>query len=103
MDQVTLFSLITSVGTICAIVFGYIGYAKGVKKESHHEGEIDGTQKADIEYIKRRTDDILLEQRETNKSVNALAERVTRVEESVKSAHKRLDQIEEKDECKKRP
>lgn len=94
MDQVSVISLISSVGVVSGVVFGYVGYSKGAKKESRQEGEIDGAQKADIEYIKRRTDDILLEQKDTNKSMNALAERVARVEESTKSAHKRLDQIE---------
>ncbi|MFZ3101124.1 MAG: hypothetical protein WA131_09365 [Desulfitobacteriaceae bacterium] len=36
--------------------------------------------------LKRRTDDVLLEQRETNKSITTLTERVTRVEENSKSA-----------------
>lgn len=93
MDQVSVFSLIAAVGTVSAVVFGYVGYSKGVKKESRQEGEMDGAQKADIEYIKRRTDDILLEQRDTNKTINALAERVTRVEESAKAAHKRIDEL----------
>jgi len=47
-----------------------------------------------MEYIKHRIDDVLLEQKDTNKSVNALAERVSKVEESAKQAHKRIDRIE---------
>lgn len=50
---------------------------------------------SDISYIKNRTDDVLLEQKDTNKSINALSERVTRVEESAKQAHKRIDKVEE--------
>ena len=96
MDQIATLSLVTVVGTICAVVFGYIGYSRGVKKDSFFAGNAKGTQEADTAYIKRRVDDILLEQKDTNKSINALAERVTRVEESAKSAHKRIDQIEEK-------
>lgn len=75
MDQVSVISLISSVGVVSGVVFGYVGYSKGAKKESHQEGEVDG------------------EQKDINKSMNALAECVTRVEESTKSAHKRIDEL----------
>ncbi|MEG1609533.1 MAG: hypothetical protein RR348_06655 [Clostridia bacterium] len=48
---------------------------------------------ADNQYIKRRIDDVLLEQRETNKTLDAHGERLTRVEESAKQAHKRIDEL----------
>lgn len=86
--------LLGSAGTICAIVFGYVGYQKGIKKDSYSDGSKNASLKTDIEYIKRRTDDVLLEQKDTNKSISALTERVTRVEESSKQAHKRIDRIE---------
>ena len=92
-----MITIIGVVGTICGIVFGYIGYKKGLKTDSYQEGCEDGTIRSDTQYIKRRIDDVLLEQKDTNKSINALAERVTRVEESSKQAHKRLDRMERKD------
>lgn len=95
MDQSSI-SLILAAGSISAVVFSYIGYSRGVKKDSYTSGIELGTLESDIAYIKSRTDDVLLEQKDTNKSINILAERVTRVEESTKSAHKRLDQVEEK-------
>lgn len=95
MDQTTLISLVVAIGSISAVIFGYVGYSRGVKKDSYSAGTVRGTLEADITYIKRRTDDVLLEQRDTNKSITTLTERVTRVEENSKSAHKRLDQIED--------
>lgn len=95
MDQASAISLIIAAGSVSAVVFGYFGYSRGVKKDSFAAGTIQGSQEADMAYIKRRVDDILLEQRDTNKSINVLAERVTRVEDSAKSAQKRLDEIEE--------
>ena len=47
-----------------------------------------------MSYVKRRVDDILLERREFNKMLDAHGERITRVEESVKQAHKRIDGLE---------
>ena len=94
METAGLIAIIGVVGTLCGIFFGYIGYNKGLKKDSREEGETDGTLKSDTAYIKRRIDDVLLEQKDTNKSINTLSERVTRVEESSKQAHKRLDRVE---------
>lgn len=91
------YKLLGAVGTLCAIIFGYLGYQKGIKRDSYNDGNSSGQLKTDIEYIKRRTDDVLLEQKDTNKSMNALSERVTRVEESSKQAHKRIDRIEKDD------
>lgn len=95
MDQSAIF-LATAAGSLSAIIFGYVGYLKGNKKDTYLEGESKGAQQADIAYIKKQTDNILFEQRDTNRHVNMLSERITRVEESAKSAHKRIDQIEEK-------
>ena len=126
MDQVSVVSLIATVGTVSAVVFGYVGYSKGVKKDSVQEGKEKGTIESNIKlmeadignmkgmeanikgleinlssmqtnitYIMKQNDNLLYEQREANKNHNALADRVTRVEESTKSAHKRIDQMEE--------
>ena len=93
---------ISVLGTIAGILFAYLGYRKGQrdelnrqKNEYKKEGIEAGTLKTDIEYIKRRSDDLLLEQKETNKNINVLSERLTRVEESTKSAHHRIDQFAE--------
>lgn len=91
LDTAAIITLIGIAGTVCSIVFAYIGYQEGTKKDSKKEGEEDGSLKSDTQYIKRRIDDVLLEQKDTNKSINSLSERVTRVEESSKQAHKRLD------------
>lgn len=93
MDGATI-TLIGAGAAVCSILFGYLGYQQGLKKDSYKEGNDNGTLRADTQYIKRRIDDVLLEQKDTNKSINILNERVTRVEESSKQAHKRIDRIE---------
>jgi len=87
-------ALLGAAGTICSIIFAFVNYKKREDEENYTEGNRDGNLIADTQYIKRRIDDVLLEQRDTNKSINALSERVTRVEESSKQAHKRIDRIE---------
>jgi flagellar motor component MotA len=91
-------SAIAVVGTICGIVFGYIGYISGLKKNSKEEGKESGTLIADTQYIKRRVDDVLLEQRSINTTLSTHTERITRVEESAKQAHKRISECRQ--QCK---
>ena len=97
MKSSDIFILIGAIGTICSIAFGYAGYQKGLRKENYEDGNSDGEIKADTQYIKRRIDDGLLEQRNMNTVLNSHGERITRVEESSKQAHKRIDGIEEKE------
>ena len=79
---------------MCGVLFGYVGYLRGTKKDSYRDGDKSGALKSDMEYLKRRSDEMLLEQKDTNKSLGALSERVTRVEKSTKQAHKRIDKME---------
>jgi len=65
-------------------------------KEHNTSGKQTGMIQADIDHIKRRLDDLLLEIRDINKRVEQYGERITRIEESAKAAHKRLDDIEKR-------
>lgn len=94
MDNVTIFTLIAAAGTLCSIIFGYVGYSKGIKTENYNSGNEKGNIKTDIQYIKRLMEDVLLEQRRINDTLGSHSERITRVEESAKQAHKRIDRIE---------
>ena len=88
------------VGTICSITFGalgflisYITFSKKKDADARHDGESRGALASDVGYIKAGVDDLKRESRETRKEIGDLSERVTRVEESTKQAHKRLDRI----------
>lgn len=80
--------------TVCGLIINIALFFRTRK----NDGAEIGKRTSDIEYIKRRTDDILLEQRNTNNTLGAHGERITRVEESVKQAHKRLDALTEKED-----
>lgn len=54
----------------------------------------DAALAADIDYIKRGIEDMRVEIRLQGERYDALAERVTRVEESAKQAHHRLNRLE---------
>ena len=86
MEIGSIIALIGAVGAICSIIFGYAGYQKGIKKDCKDEGNNTGSLMSDIGYIKAGIDDLKRKQEAAELRHSALAERVTRVEESVKSA-----------------
>ena len=89
-----------TVGVICSIVFGALGFGvayltlkRKQKKDDVEEGQSRGVIASDIGYIKAGVDDLKREGRETRTDVGKLNERVTRVEESCKQAHHRIDDL----------
>ncbi len=95
MDISTALALIGGVAAISAIVAAWVGYGRGAKKDIVKDSRTDGALHQDVEYIKRGVDDIRFEQRAMRKDMTDLTERVAKVEESTKSAHKRIDDIKE--------
>lgn len=87
--------------TILSVVVAILGYQlnkqnqkmnqlKEVKSESHRDARLQ----AQLEYISKGVDDIRIDLKANERQMIALGERVTRVEESSKQAHKRLDALE---------
>ena len=94
MDKGLVFSLIGAVGVLCSLLFTYLGILHKRHKESFYAGTHGGGLKADLKYIKVRLDDMLKEQKDANKELFALIERVARLEENTKSSHRRIDRLE---------
>lgn len=84
MDVSYIIALI-GIALSCATFFvGRMSAAKSRGAES-------GTILTEIGYLKKGIDDIQKHMSEQDERYNALAERITRCEASVSSAHKRLD------------
>lgn len=94
MDYIGIIVAVISVaGTLSGVVIGWIGRARQVKQDIQTEAAADTSLRVDVEYIKRGIDDIRADQRRDRQDIGALDQRVTRVEESAKQAHKRIDEI----------
>ena len=85
--------IVAAVGVMVSIVLGVIAYRRANRHDIAYNASVETALKVDIDYIKRGIDDIMGEQCRMREDFGHLSERVTRVEESVKSAHKRLDQL----------
>lgn len=89
-----ILSVLSVISTVCAIVFGYIAFARNRQKDTEANAKTDATVLTEIGYIKANTDEIKAEQKEQRKTNTEFISRLTAVEASAKQAHKRLDALE---------
>ena len=80
---------------VMAIV-AIITLAKNTKKESDKEIEQRATMTADLKYIRDSMDTIKVDNRTIQRDVGDLKVKVIEIDQSVKSAHKRLDDMQQK-------
>jgi hypothetical protein len=84
--------ILGAVGVVASIILGTIAYRRAHRQDIASGASVEATLQVDITFIKEGINDIKAEQHDMVSNLSQLTERVTRVEESVKSAHKRLDQ-----------
>jgi hypothetical protein len=84
-------------GSICGIYFGYVGYKRTERKDNLREGKESATLFSDIGYIKSGIDDLKRKQEKSDERHIEIITRLTSVEASTKQAHKRIDEIIEKE------
>jgi len=94
MNLTVLTAVISVAAAISGIVLGWTGRSRSSHDDMKKEAGSEAVLRSDMEYIKRGVDDIRLEQRAQGQRIDMLAERVTRLEESAKQAHKRLDRLD---------
>ncbi len=85
--------LIGFVSSALGMGLGYLNWRRISNKDIQIDATGNGELRSDVSYIKRGIDDIKVDMKVTEKRVGDLCERVTRVEESTKQAHHRIDDI----------
>lgn len=84
-------AIIGVLGTILGGVLSYAAFHRNSKKDSESEGKEAGTMLTEIGYIKGGIDRI---ERKQDARYISMAERMSAVESSAKSAHHRIDRLE---------
>ena len=92
MDLTIMVMIISAAAAISGIALGWTARSRETRREVKTQGETGGAIRTDMEYLKRGIDDIRVEQRVQGQRMDVMGERVTRVEESTKQAHKRIDE-----------
>lgn len=80
--------------SVLGVIIAFLGYQLNKSKEIKSDGRESAELKAELGYIRRGVDDIKIDIRANEKQMVAFGERLTRVEESSKQAHKRIDKLE---------
>lgn len=81
--------------SVLAAIVALFGFLKSRQKDDRSDASNEATMLTEIGYIKGNTDEIKNELRDQREKTTELRERVSAVEESAKSAHKRIDRLEE--------
>jgi septal ring factor EnvC (AmiA/AmiB activator) len=79
---------------VLGLVITYQAYQLNKTKEVKTDTQESAELKAELGYIRKGVDDIRIDLKANEKQMVALGERITRVEESTKQAHKRIDNLE---------
>lgn len=77
--------------SLCALLISLKGSRRQDRQDVTQDAISGAELKSELNYISRGVDDMRVEMRAMRNEVGDLAERVTRVEESAKQAHKRID------------
>lgn len=80
--------------TILGTLLGYLNWNRNRDCDIKKDAVSDGELKADISYIRQGVEDIRVDMRVQQSHTEELRERVTRVEESTKQAHRRIDDLD---------
>lgn len=91
---------ISVLGTISSVVFAYLAFSRGKRREDTKSGEHSGTILTEIGYIKTGIDDIRKKQEQEDQRHLEVVSRLVAVESSVKQAQRRLDAID--GQCERR-
>ncbi|WP_195970398.1 hypothetical protein [Clostridium thermobutyricum] len=88
--------LVGFVGTVISIWCMLVKWKKDGAKQESQETKEQTILSTKLDYISKNIDDIKVDLRARAKENAELKERLIKVEESTKSAHKRIDEIEER-------
>lgn len=94
--QVELVVLISITSTIVGVVIGLITLNRNKGKDIKKDAETQAQVNVKLNHIIKGVDDVKLDIKSTDRQINQLTEQLIRVDESTKSAHKRIDKIENK-------
>lgn len=83
-------AFVSVAAAISGVVLGWLGRSRAVRQDGAEDGEI----RASVKYIRDGVDDLRVEIKSQSQRYDMLAERVTRVEESTKQAHHRINRLE---------
>lgn len=81
-------------GTLSGFVISYLAFQRNRDKEMKQDAEDGAVIRTKLVSIGKGVDDIRIDLKANEKQMNRMNEQIIRVDESTKSAHKRIDKLE---------
>lgn len=94
MDKIS----IAAISAIISIIATIWALNRDSRRDTRQEVETNVTVKEEIKYISRGVEDIKYDTRSLTSTISGMNDRLIRVEESAKNAHKRIDDINKETE-----
>lgn len=91
MEYIDIILTLLTIVTGCLAVANFVN---GRNKDNKKSGENEATLRSDLQYIKEILVDVRRETKEINQLLDKHGERLTKVEEKVKTAFERIEHIE---------
>jgi len=88
------YQIVALVGTVLTVLFGYLALKNRNRQDDRQSGAQTAAVLTEIGYIKGGVDDIKRQQEKQTEQHLEVVTRLTAVEGSVKSAHRRIDGLE---------
>lgn len=85
---------ITLLIAIGSFVIGFLGHRRKEKADTESEAKEKAVTNTKLDHIDNGVRDIQVQVRNTDNRLNEINDKVIRVEESSRSAHKRIDRME---------
>ena len=95
METGTIISLVIAA---CALVFTALGFRRTANQDTSAAAADRATLTADLQYIRSGIDEIKVENRVIKTDIVDLKTKFVEIEQSTKSAHKRLDDLMRKEQ-----
>jgi len=89
-------TIISLAVAVAALLFTAFSFKRTKFQDNSANATERATMTADIRYIRSSVDDIKLENKSIQRDIRGMSERLVKVEESTKSAHNRIDEIQKK-------
>jgi peptidoglycan hydrolase CwlO-like protein len=87
-------NVILTLLTIVTGILAIVNFFNGRTKEHRQDGAQEATLRSDLQYIKDVLIDVRREAKETNQLLDKHGERLTKVEEKIKTAFEHIERIE---------
>lgn len=95
MENISIALACTLLGAILSFLTFQRNKGRDIRADTKEEAET----KTKLDYIATAVDEIRLDNKARDREMKEFNTRLIRVEESTKSAHKRIDGLEERGEC----